>query len=74
MQKLFKTYLSNFQIFFSMNHEYYRNHFNDGKKSLINKEYNLDGKFKEIIRYSDFAHLIYENNRIDYNNNTFFIF
>ena len=60
------------KYFFSMNHEYFRNYFNDGKKSLINREYNLDKKFKEIIRYPDFAHLIYETNRIDYNANTFF--
>ena len=55
-----------------MNHEYFRNHFSDGEKSLINKEYNLDGKFKELIRYSDLGHLIYENNKIDYDSNIFF--
>tara|TARA_X000001036_G_C20628204_1_gene786034 strand:- start:202 stop:1365 length:1164 start_codon:yes stop_codon:yes gene_type:complete len=60
------------KYFFSMNHEYFRNHFSDGNKSLINKEYNLDGKFKELIRYSDLGHLIYENNKIDYDNNIFF--
>ena len=55
-----------------MNHEYFRNHFTDGKKSLINKEYNLDGKFKELIRYPDLGHLTYENNKIDFDKNTFF--
>ena len=42
------------------------------RKSLINKEYNLDGNFKELVRYSDLGHLIYENNKIDYDNNIFF--
>ena len=60
------------KYFFSMNHEYFRNYFNDGKKSLINKEYNLDGKFKELIRYPDLGHLTYENNKIDFDTNTFF--
>ena len=60
------------KYFFSMNHEYFRNHFTDGKKSLINKEYNLDGKFKELIRYPDLGHLTYENNKIDFDKNTFF--
>ena len=41
-------------------------------KSLINKEYNLDGKFKELIRYPDLGHLTYENNKIDFDTNTFF--
>lgn len=71
-----KNYLKNIhrtsKYFFSMNHEYFRNHFSDGEKSLINKEYNLDGKFKELIRYSDLGHLIYENNKIDYDSNIFF--
>jgi hypothetical protein len=60
------------KYFFSMNHEYFRNHFSDGKKSLINREYNLDGKFKELIRYPDLGHLIYERNKLDYDSNTFF--
>lgn len=60
------------KYFFSMNHEYFRNYFSDGKKSLVNKEYNLDGKFKQLIRYSDLGHLIYENNKIDFYNNIFF--
>ena len=60
------------KYFFSMNHEYFRNHFDDGNKSLVNKEYNLDGKFKELIRYPDLGHLIYERNRIDFDSNIFF--
>ena len=71
-----KNYLNHIyrtsKYFFSMNHEYFRNHFSDGKKSLINKEYNLDGKFKELIRYPDLGHLIYERNKVDYEGNTFF--
>ena len=76
MDPLAKNYLKHIhrtsKYFFSMNHEYFRNHFSDGKKSLINKEYNLDGNFKELVRYSDLGHLIYENNKIDYDNNIFF--
>tara|TARA_B100001057_G_scaffold302079_1_gene302284 strand:+ start:682 stop:1848 length:1167 start_codon:yes stop_codon:yes gene_type:complete len=60
------------KYFFSMNHEYFRNHFSDGKRSLINKEYNIDGKFRELIRYPDLGHLTYENNKIDFDSNTFF--
>ena len=60
------------RYFFSMNHEYFRNYFDNGKKSLVNKEYNSDRKFKELIRYPDIGHLIYERNKIDYDSNTFF--
>ena len=60
------------KYFFSMNHEYFRNHFDDGKKSLINKEYNIDKKFMELIRYPDLGHLTYEGNKLDLDNNIFF--
>lgn len=60
------------KYFFSMNHEYFRNHFNDGKKSLINKEYNIDKKFMELIRYPDFGHLTYATNKLNFDNNIFF--
>ena len=60
------------KYFFSMNHEYFRNQFEDGKQSLVNKEYNIGGKFKELIRYPDLGHLIYERNKLDYDSNTFF--
>ena len=33
------------KYFFSMNHEHFRNTFSDGKKSLVNSEYNLDKKW-----------------------------
>ena len=55
-----------------MNHEYFRNNFNDGEKSLINKEYNIDKKFMELIRYPDLGHLTYERNKLDFENNIFF--
>ena len=48
------------------------NAFRSAKKSLVNKEYNLDGKFKQLIRYPDLGHLIYERNKIDYDSNIFF--
>lgn len=60
------------KYFFSMNHEYFRNNFENGKQSMVNQEYNKDGKFKELIRYPDLGHLIYENNKLDYDNNIFF--
>ena len=60
------------KYFFSMNHEYFRNNFNDGEKSLINKEYNIDKKFIELIRYPDLGHLTYERNKLDFENNIFF--
>ena len=55
-----------------MNHEYFRNSFEDGKQSLINEEYNKDGKFKELIRYPDLGHLVYENKKLDFDSNIFF--
>ena len=60
------------EYFFSMNHEYIRNYFSDGKKSLINSEYNTNLKFKQLIRYYELGHLIYENNKIDYESDIFF--
>ena len=60
------------KYFFSMNHEYFRNQFEDGKQSLVNKEYNIGGKFKELIRYPDLGHLIYERNKLDFDSNIFF--
>ena len=60
------------KYFFSMNHEYFRNHFDNGKKSLVNREYNLDGKFHELIRHPDLWHLTYERNKLDFDSNTFF--
>ena len=60
---------SNF--FFSMNHESIRNKFSDNKESLINSEYN-NGKFKQLIRYPDLSHLIYENNMINFESDIFF--
>ena len=60
------------KYFFSMNHEYFRNNFSDGKKSLVNKEYNLDKKFKELIRHPDLSHLVYSKNKLDFDNNIFF--
>ncbi len=60
------------KYFFSMNHEYFRNSFENGKRSLINEEYNKNGKFKELIRYPDFGHLTYESNKLNFDNNIFF--
>ena len=60
------------KYFFSMNHEFFRNKFSDGKLSLINEEYNQNGKFKELIRYPDLDHLTYLNNKIDLDMDAFF--
>lgn len=60
------------KYFFSMNHEHFRNTFSDGKKSLVNSEYNLDKKLKKLVRYPDLGHLIWENNKLDYDSNILF--
>lgn len=59
------------KYFFSMNHETFRNEFNNGKKSLINSEYN-NGEFQELIRYPDLSHLFYENNKLNLESDIFF--
>tara|TARA_B100001175_G_scaffold281939_1_gene260663 strand:+ start:1024 stop:2202 length:1179 start_codon:yes stop_codon:yes gene_type:complete len=51
------------KYFFSINHEFLRNKFDNGQSSLLNKEYNINNQFKELIRYPDLGHLIYENNQ-----------
>ena len=60
------------KYFFSSNHEYFRNHFKNNEKSLINFEYNLQNKFKELVRYPDLGHLTYELNKIDMDSDIFF--
>ena len=60
------------KYFFSLNHETFRNKFNNNKYSLINSEYNKEGKFKELLRYPDLGHLTYENNKIDLDSDIFF--
>ena len=60
------------KYFFSMNHEFFRNKFDNGNFSLINSEYNTNVKFNELIRYPDIGHLLYENNKIDLNQDIFF--
>ena len=59
-------------IFFSVNHEFMRNEFNNNKFSLINKEYNNENKFKELIRYPEIGHLLHDGNKINYNSDIFF--
>jgi putative sugar O-methyltransferase len=60
------------KYFFSSNHEYFRNKFDNNKSSLLNSEYNKNNKFKELIRYPDIGHLTYENNKIDLESDIFF--
>ena len=60
------------KYFFSMNHEYFRNNFTSGEKSLVNKEYNLNKNFTQLMRYPELGHMIYERNKLDYDSNTFF--
>jgi putative sugar O-methyltransferase len=60
------------KYFFSINHETFRNKFDNNKFSLINSEYNKKGKFKELLRYPDIGHLTYENNKIDLDSDIFF--
>lgn len=60
------------KYFFSINHEFMRNEFNDNKFSLINKEYNLNNKFQELIRYPEIGHFVMNQNKIDYESDIFF--
>jgi len=60
------------KYFFSMNHEFFRNKFSENNYSLINKEFNLDNNFKELIRYPDISHMTYKNNKIDLDSEIFF--
>ena len=60
------------KYFFSVNHETFRNKFDNKKYSLINSEYNKKGRFKELIRYPDIGHLTWENNRINFDSEIFF--
>ena len=60
------------KYFFSMNHETFKNKFSDGKYSLINKEFNMDNKFRELIRYPDLGHITYETNKINLESDIFF--
>ena len=55
-----------------MNHEFFRNKLEDDKLSLINKEYNKDEKFLELIRYPDLHHLTHLNNKVDLDMDIFF--
>jgi len=54
--------------FFHMNHEKFRNLFNNGTKSLINSEYPIsENEFDLIFRYPDLGHLIYRGElELDY--------
>ena len=71
-----KNYLNHIhrtsKYFFSLNHEFFRNKFDNGKESLVNREYNEKGAFKELMRYPDLGHLTYENNKINLENDIFF--
>jgi len=60
------------KYFFSMNHETFKNKFSDGKYSLVNREFNIDNKFKELIRYPDLGHITYETNSINLDSDIFF--
>ena len=60
------------KYFFSMNHETFKNKFSDGEHSLVNKEFNIGNKFKELIRYPDLGHISYETNSINLDSDIFF--
>tara|TARA_Y100001958_G_C21160119_1_gene494176 strand:- start:62 stop:1234 length:1173 start_codon:yes stop_codon:yes gene_type:complete len=60
------------KYFFSMNHEFFKNKFNNNKTSLINSQFNKNKNFKELIRYPDLGHLIYKNNKINLKSDIFF--
>ena len=46
------------QIWF-LNHEFMQNSFENGKTSLLNREYNIPSDFELISRYPDTGHLLY---------------
>tara|TARA_B100000780_G_C21092515_1_gene440357 strand:+ start:223 stop:1395 length:1173 start_codon:yes stop_codon:yes gene_type:complete len=52
-------------IFFHMNHESFRNKFEDGSNSLINEEYPVTKDFKLMFRHPDFGHIINQNLYLD---------
>ena len=60
------------KYFFSMNHEFFKNKFNNNNTSLINSQFNKNRNFKELIRYPDLGHLIYKNNKINFKSDIFF--
>ena len=60
-----------FGWYWHMNHEFLRNDFNDGSKSLINSEYKPSEKlFKLISRFMDVGHAIYKGG-FDYKNDIY---
>ena len=54
-----------------MNHETYRNYFDNEKCSLINSEYPISKDFNLILRQPDLGDSIYESNKINYNSDIF---
>jgi putative sugar O-methyltransferase len=60
------------KIFFSSNHETFRNKFESQQFSLVNKEYPISKDFKLLIRYPDIGHMTYQHNNINFDSDIFF--
>ena len=58
------------KYFFHMNHEKYRNHYDNNESSLLNVEYPIDDSMKLLFRYPDLGHLFYQGN-LDYSMDIF---
>jgi putative sugar O-methyltransferase len=60
------------KLFFSSNHETFRNKFENQKFSLINKEYPISKNFQLLVRYPDIGHMTYQQNKINFDSDIFF--
>ena len=54
-----------------MNHETFRNKFENGSSSLINDEYPITSDFELIFRRPDFGHIINQNSYLDFDSDIF---
>lgn len=70
-KKLIDNICRSTKTFFHINHETFRNCFENNTKSLLNKEYPIHKDFQLLFRYPDLNHLIYENGKLDYDSDIF---
>jgi putative sugar O-methyltransferase len=70
-KKFIKNICNISKIFFHMNHETFRNKFENGSSSLINDEYPITSDFELIFRRPDFGHIINQNSYLDFDSDIF---
>ena len=70
-KKLVENICRTTKTFFHINHETERNFFEDGSKSLLNKEYPVPSNFDLLFRYPDLAHMTYDSVKINYESDIF---